>query len=58
MSVDLRLDGERTLPDGTGRRVALVCGRFNEAVTTQLVRGAVDLLDAITAELGRQAGPE
>jgi 6,7-dimethyl-8-ribityllumazine synthase len=28
--------------DGTGRRVAVVAGRFNEVVTKRLVEGAVD----------------
>jgi 6,7-dimethyl-8-ribityllumazine synthase len=29
-------------PSGGGRRVAIIAGRFNEAVTTRLVQGAVD----------------
>ena len=33
-------------PDGTGRRVAVVAARFNEAVTAKLVDGALAAFDA------------
>jgi 6,7-dimethyl-8-ribityllumazine synthase len=32
-------------PRGEGRRVALVCGRFNDLVTERLLTGALDVLD-------------
>jgi 6,7-dimethyl-8-ribityllumazine synthase len=31
-------------PEGRGVRVALVCGRFNGAITTRLLAGALDVL--------------
>lgn len=46
MSRDLRLDRERTTVDGRGRRVALVCSRFNEAIVEGLERGARRALEA------------
>lgn len=45
MSVDLKLSASgRTPVDGSGRSVAIVCSRFNEAVVEQLVRGAREAL--------------
>ncbi|MGH1502428.1 MAG: 6,7-dimethyl-8-ribityllumazine synthase [Acidimicrobiales bacterium] len=44
MSVDLTGQTPRPAPDGTGRRVAIVSGRFNAAIVEELVRGATDLL--------------
>lgn len=38
-------DGER--PDGTGLRVAVVCGRFNDAITLRLLDGALGELGAL-----------
>jgi 6,7-dimethyl-8-ribityllumazine synthase len=32
------------VPDGTGRRFVVVASRFNEAVTTRLLEGAIDAL--------------
>ncbi len=46
MSRDLRLDRDRPQVDGTGRRIALVCSRFNEAIVDDLLRGAREVLVA------------
>jgi 6,7-dimethyl-8-ribityllumazine synthase len=41
VSTNLRAAGASSpLIDGTGRRVALVCGRFNDRIVEQLERGA------------------
>jgi 6,7-dimethyl-8-ribityllumazine synthase len=40
VSRDLRLDHDRVATDGRGRRVALVCSRFNEVIVDGLERGA------------------
>lgn len=41
MSTNLRAaDARRPTVDGTGRSIALVCGRFNDRIVEQLERGA------------------
>jgi 6,7-dimethyl-8-ribityllumazine synthase len=37
--------GQRPDLDGTGVRVAIVCGRFNDFITTRLLAGAVAALE-------------
>lgn len=37
-------------PEGRGRRVAIVCARFNGAVTTRLLASALDALDECGVE--------
>lgn len=37
-------------PEGRGVRVALVCSRFNGAITTRLLKGALDALDMYGVE--------
>jgi 6,7-dimethyl-8-ribityllumazine synthase len=47
MSTNLRAAGRDEEPvDGTGRSVALVCGRFNDAIVERLERGARRALEA------------
>ncbi|HSL72880.1 MAG TPA: 6,7-dimethyl-8-ribityllumazine synthase [Ilumatobacteraceae bacterium] len=47
MSTNLRASGPRNEPvDGTGRSVALVCGRFNDLIVDRLERGARRALEA------------
>ena len=46
MSRDLRLDRERPAVDGRGRRIAIVCSRFNEVIVDGLERGARRALDS------------
>jgi len=38
--------------DGQGLRVAIVCARFNGAVTTRLLEGALEALEAANVERG------
>jgi 6,7-dimethyl-8-ribityllumazine synthase len=52
VSRDLRLDRERAAVDGRGRRVALVCSRFNEVIVDGLERGARRALEAAGVEPG------
>ncbi len=37
-------DGDEPLIDGTGRRIGIVCARWNEVITRRLLRGATDTL--------------
>ncbi|MBS1837152.1 MAG: 6,7-dimethyl-8-ribityllumazine synthase [Actinobacteria bacterium] len=37
-------DGAAPTLDGAGRRIGIVCARWNDAVTTRLLRGACDTL--------------
>lgn len=48
MGVDQRATGAVTPEiDGTGVRVGLVCGRFNDRITTRLLEGALRGLDEV-----------
>ncbi|MEZ5323023.1 MAG: 6,7-dimethyl-8-ribityllumazine synthase [Microthrixaceae bacterium] len=41
MGVDQRLEGRANASlDGTGMRIGLICGRFNDAITVRLLEGA------------------
>jgi len=34
-------------PDGTGMRIAVICGRFNDHVTSRMLQGALDGLERL-----------
>lgn len=46
MGVDFRsTDHEDVTPDGTGRRVGIICARWNDAITRRLLAGAFEELE-------------
>ena len=36
--------GSDVVPDGTGRRIGIVCARWNDVITRRLLQGATDTL--------------
>jgi 6,7-dimethyl-8-ribityllumazine synthase len=40
--------GKRPALDGTGLRIAIACGRFNDVITDRLLKGARSRLDELT----------
>lgn len=45
MGVDFRsTDHEDATPDGTGRRIGIICARWNDAITRRLLAGAFEEL--------------
>jgi 6,7-dimethyl-8-ribityllumazine synthase len=46
MGVDFRsTDREETAPDGTGRRIGIVCAKWNDHITRRMLRGVWDTLE-------------